>query len=300
MWDELTLPDKARMIKLAVDSGITNLRDIHEVYNKFAGGGPTKGQKLIDRINRTSQADFVKRLQDENRKYIDYGDSIATHRMAYATDDEGRAIVYPEVQSVGDTLQWFRGRDAIDRAIENRDTLMMSIPEAEWFTTHYKDYYPKGNTFAEGGPVYTSTAEIPATIVTPDRDYNIFLNSLPDNQKFTPEEDYSTRRYWELNGKPRDFEAAKKLGMYIYDSSDNSYHANTVAWGDDGIGYFMKPKHHDTLQYELDWYNDGLITEEGGEQHRATGKEEREWRKFRNNYILDTSGNFYKYLPKKQ
>lgn len=39
MWDELTLPDKARMIKLAVDSGITNLRDIHEVYNKFAKGG---------------------------------------------------------------------------------------------------------------------------------------------------------------------------------------------------------------------------------------------------------------------
>ena len=150
-----------------------------------------------------------------------------------------------------------------------------------------------------GGPIYTSTAEVPPTIVTPDKDYNVFLNSLPDNQKYTPEEDYSTKRYWELHDKPKDFEEAKRLGMYTYDSSDNSYHANSVAWGKDGIGYFMKPKHHDTLKYELDWYNKGLITEEGGKQHKVKGKDKREWRNFRDNYILDTSGDFYRYLPKK-
>lgn len=38
-WNDLTLPDKARMIKLAVDSGITDLRTIQEVYNKYAEGG---------------------------------------------------------------------------------------------------------------------------------------------------------------------------------------------------------------------------------------------------------------------
>lgn len=39
MWDELTLSDKARMIALAVRSGISDLRTIQEVYNTYAQGG---------------------------------------------------------------------------------------------------------------------------------------------------------------------------------------------------------------------------------------------------------------------
>lgn len=38
-WNDLTLSDKARMIRLAVKSGITNLDDIQAVYNKYADGG---------------------------------------------------------------------------------------------------------------------------------------------------------------------------------------------------------------------------------------------------------------------
>ena len=38
-WDDLPLSDKARMMQLAVSSGITDLRTIQEVYNKFAEGG---------------------------------------------------------------------------------------------------------------------------------------------------------------------------------------------------------------------------------------------------------------------
>lgn len=115
--------------------------------NLFKAGGPEKAA-LIDRINSTSKADFVKRLQDPNRMSMNYGDSVATHRMAYATDDDGNAIVYPEVQSAGDTLQWFHGWDALDRAINSGDTLMMSVPDAEWFTMNYKKYYPG---FEDGG-----------------------------------------------------------------------------------------------------------------------------------------------------
>lgn len=39
-WNDLTLSDKARMIQLAVRSGITDLRDIQQVYNTYAEGGP--------------------------------------------------------------------------------------------------------------------------------------------------------------------------------------------------------------------------------------------------------------------
>lgn len=39
VWNDLTLSDKARMMELAVKSGITDLRTIQEVYNKYANGG---------------------------------------------------------------------------------------------------------------------------------------------------------------------------------------------------------------------------------------------------------------------
>lgn len=38
-WNDLTLSDKARMIQLAVSSGITDLDTIQEVYNTYANGG---------------------------------------------------------------------------------------------------------------------------------------------------------------------------------------------------------------------------------------------------------------------
>ena len=41
-WNDLTLTDKARMIQLAVNSGITDLRTIQETYNKYAEGGPER------------------------------------------------------------------------------------------------------------------------------------------------------------------------------------------------------------------------------------------------------------------
>ena len=39
MWNDLGLIDKARMMQLAVRSGITDLRTIEEVYNTYASGG---------------------------------------------------------------------------------------------------------------------------------------------------------------------------------------------------------------------------------------------------------------------
>jgi hypothetical protein len=85
--------------------------------------------------------------------------------------------------------------------------------------------------------------------------------------------------------------------MYTWDNSDNGYHANSVAWKDN-VGYFMKPKHHSTVGYELDWYNKGLITEEGGKQREMTPEERKDWEEFISRYALIDDGNFYKYVPK--
>jgi hypothetical protein len=60
----------------------------------------------------------------------------------------------------------------------------------------------------------------------------------------------------------------------------------------------MKPKHHSTLKYELDWFNKGLITEEGGKQREMTSEERTDWENFKLEYELVDDGNFYKYVPK--
>lgn len=70
-WNDLELPDKARMIKLAVDSGITDLRTIQEVYNKFAEGGHLYG--LGDKIKKV----FAKNYDTET-----FGEAFNTARSS--------------------------------------------------------------------------------------------------------------------------------------------------------------------------------------------------------------------------
>ena len=172
-------------------------------------------------------------------------------------------------------------------------------PEAE-----YEEYEPRKYKLLDlyssvKGQQNKSKEEYP-------QEYIDFKNSLPDNQKNTPESEYRTYLYWQLWGKPKNFqytlEHPNEDGEYMYnlDASNNSYHGNSMAWGKDGIGYFIKPKHHSTLKYELDWFNKGIVTEEGGKQREMTSTERKAWEDFRKKYTLEEDGNFYKYVPIKQ
>ena len=83
-----------------------------------------------------------------------------------------------------------------------------------------------------------------------DENFTDFINTLPDNQK--PTEDFDVYRYWELNGKPKDFEEAKRLGMYILED-DGLYHAKSVA--KNGEEYeWIKSINHPSRGMELMWY----------------------------------------------
>ena len=133
---------------------------------KHDDGGPL--DSLVADINRRSKADFVQRLLDSNRDYIQdwESDNIATHKLGWATDDKG-AIVFPNVQRINGKLYDFtdpknkrKKWDALDSAIERGDTLRMTPAQAEEFTKTYKKYYPKGKTFkAFGGDLLTHGAE---------------------------------------------------------------------------------------------------------------------------------------------
>lgn len=113
---------------------------------------------------RTNKPNFVERLEDPNRQTIPSWEddtSVATHRLSYATYDDGSAVIYPEVQQIGNELYDFTDptnrqtrRDAYQSALNRGDVVWVPTEQdAVDFTTQYKNHYP---TFSKGSP------EVPA------------------------------------------------------------------------------------------------------------------------------------------
>jgi len=81
---------------------------------------------------------------------------------------------------------------------------------------------------------------------------------------------YNLKRAYELAPK-------KDLDAFV---KDPKAHLLTSYPNKDGVYEFMKSKNHPTVQKEIDWYN----SKEGAD--------------FRSKYNLDTSGDYYRYVPK--
>lgn len=214
-----------------------------------------------------------------------------------------------EIQYIGPNL--FAPKDAWD-ALSMREKAEMMRVAVRNGITNLQEIRQKYNEFAEGGNTENDEEELPPivpfeqkpeVIITPDQEYNQYLNTLPDNQRFTPNDAYDSYFYWKLNGRPRNFEEAYNKGMFHYDHSDNGYHANSIAFGENGVGYFMKPKTHDTVHMETDWYNKGIVTEEGGKRRPVNAEELKELEDFRRRFELTDDPNrpnYFMYAPRKQ
>lgn len=118
--------------------------------------------------------------------------------------------------------------------------------------------------------------------------FQIYLQSLPENQRDST--NYRVKDYWEYNGRPKDFEEAKRKGMFVeqedFDdtgkSLGKSWHGFTVAENPNtGELEFMKSSQHPTIQKELDWYN----SDDGAD--------------FRSQYELVKTEPYYKYVKRK-
>ena len=118
--------------------------------------------------------------------------------------------------------------------------------------------------------------------------FQVYLQSLPDNQRDST--NYRVKDYWIFNGRPSDFEEAKRKGMFVeqedFDdtgkSLGKSWHSFTVAENPNtGELEFMKSSSHPTIQKELDWYN----SDDG--------------KYFRSQYELVKTEPYYKYVKRK-
>ena len=149
--------------KQSGEEPIGYLNDGTPLYKKGDGtiGPLTKeniGKDNLFDLIKNSNANFAKRLQDPNRKYITYPDgSIGNFKLAWSEDETG-IIVYPEIQEInGQLVDLSRDREkAWKSAIEHKDYIYFPSREAaDWFTKNYKNYY-KGfdktpQSFKQGG-----------------------------------------------------------------------------------------------------------------------------------------------------
>lgn len=132
-------------------------------------------------------------------------------------------------------------------------------------------------TNTPGGAKFTSGDQV---------SYSDFKKSLPRNLANTPDTDYAMDYYWQKSGKPKDFKAGQSMGQPMFFKEKDGYHAPSV---EPSTGRFLKPKHHSTLYKELDWF-----------KGKTPDSKTKDAIKFRKNNTIDSSGTFYKYVPKKK
>lgn len=180
-WSALSMSERADLIKLYVNNGITSLNDIKKDYNSFAPGGPIEIDEYgypaditpaiveadYPRENEVwkradaSNADMVQRLrQGSSRVTIpDWEDTrrVATHKMMSAGN-----YAVGNVQNINGQLFDFTDpkhgfenpdRAAIDSAIKRGDYVEFDTEgDARYFAEHYKKHY---NSFDGGGKLLT-------------------------------------------------------------------------------------------------------------------------------------------------
>lgn len=122
---------------------------------------PEDPESVIKFVNKHKKVNFVQRLKDSFRETIpdwEVEGNVCTHKLGYA-EDRDRIKVFPLIQEIDGELHDFtnpeynHGKwDALESAEKNGDVIIFdNKDDAEWFTKHYKEYYPTFNKYAVGG-----------------------------------------------------------------------------------------------------------------------------------------------------
>ena len=143
--------------------------EIFLIIPEFQDGGqinkkPRTLQELIEYAKKENPR-FIQRMSEPSRG-IDFVDdegkqARGSHYMEWSTDDSGNAIIYPRIQEIDKELKFFNSSDAYNRAIKNKNYLIMTPEEAEIFfaedpiyDTAYKSGWPQFfDKFQQGGSI---------------------------------------------------------------------------------------------------------------------------------------------------
>ena len=135
------------------EGGSIDLIEELEWVPELQKGGKTRTLEQLFEYAKKENPRFIQRLS-ENPKGIDFIDengeqANGSHLLSYSTDNEGNAVVFPQIQEMEDgSLHYFQDwKDAYDRAIKNKNILKMSQKEADLFFAEdpeYRTAYKRG------------------------------------------------------------------------------------------------------------------------------------------------------------
>lgn len=104
MWKDLSMAEKAKFMRVALDNGIEDLNSIHKAYNKFAEGGSTDGGNPYSGLDvQTPNLGIQKDLQQG----FDIGQAYQNNwlfRNAVEYNSALRGLKGPEAQASAEAL----------------------------------------------------------------------------------------------------------------------------------------------------------------------------------------------------
>lgn len=294
--------------------------------NKYFGVVPFKHkdggslEKTIEVIetDTTQKSVIPEGALHKNKHHLDevgVDDSELTKKGIPVVDNNGDQQAEIELNEIIFTLEVTREIEKRykefykeDTTADRKNELALEAGKLLWKEIIYNTDDRTGliDTLKQGG---TLSAKQGSKI---DDAFQEFLKTLPDNLRNYSEDTYRMKRYWELNDKPKDFKEALEKEMFTLED-DGFYHAQSVAYNPELDEYeFMKMPGHKTIWMEVEgWYNgmnfepkEGFTEKQAGgniENYILTPKKGRgaeESRRFRQQYILDKSGPFWKYIPR--
>lgn len=285
---------------------------------KHKNGGTLERDIEVIETNTTQKSVIPEGALHKNKHHLDevgVDDSELTKKGIPVVDNDGDQQAEIELNEIIFTLEVTKELESRYKEFyqegtseSRKDELAIEAGRLLWKEIIYNTDDRTGliDTLKQGGALIAKQGS------KIDEAFQEFLKTLPDNQRNYSEDTYRMKRYWELNGKPKDFKEALEKEMFILED-DGFYHARSVAYNPELDEYeFMKMPGHKTTWMEVEgWYN-GMnfepkedFTEEqtGGdiENYILTpkkGREAEESRRFRQQYILDKSGPFWKYIPR--
>ena len=217
-WSDLSIQEKADLMKLYVANGITNLDTMKQHYNSFQEGGSIK-------TNNTEEPNFITRLKQgySRKSIIDNQGNPASHKLGVAD-----SRVYPEVQEdeKGNLRDYgtipYREFYAYDRALKNNDYIEFPDDEsAVNFTRYYKDsaIYPWYGTFDNYVPWrYFKGGHLKQKGGLMNIPYPLNETTYPYPQTRVPFSDVDNKTWlnWWYNGRGRQLEQNYSNGILKY------------------------------------------------------------------------------------
>lgn len=260
-------------------------------YGAFSSGARKRANRLIAEAKR--QQGIIEDIADLAQDRFAIRDSMAAingNRLRFQLQG-GYNQANVRVGKLGMSLN--KARETLNRINSKREPTEILSQDVQ--------------KMKEGGQIKAVSTEIFLIIPefqkggTIEDPFEHYVSTLPLAQRDST--DYRVRDYWEYNGRPKDFEEAKKKGMFSFNQKDNSYHARSVAENPQtGDIEFMKSSNHPTIFMETDWYEKGLIhNDDGTTLQLEPGIEGYEdWQDFKNNYELQKTDPYWKYVRRKK